>query len=630
MEREPTRVGELLDGKYRLVERLGGGGMADVYRAQHETIGRAVAIKVMLRKHAVSAVHVLRFLREGRAANMAHHPNIVHVVDVGLDDKGVPYIVQELLEGEDLGRVLARSGRLRAGEALRVLRPIVAAVAAAHACGVVHRDLKPENVFLARTDDGQTVPKILDFGISKIVRGAVEGDLTAAGTTLGTPAYMAPEMLERAGQASSQSDVWALGVLLFEAVTGRLPFASQQHAALTVEISSVAALRLADVAPDAPPALALVVDRCMRRDPSERFADASELGQALDEIVVMEGIDVTIDTAPVRSDIAMTLLAGPQTLQGLAVATGSPSQAAPTTLATKNDPSALGFGLVAHREPVETSLVLAEFCRRVRGRTGQTLRPCIEASPAALADAFRRRTIHLAWAGATLVMLSEDMAGAVPLVSSIREGVALYHAVLFSRADAPFETLESLAGVRVAWVAPTSASGCILPRASIRRRGLDAARMFREEHFVGSHVAVARAVFSGRADVGATYAIFERGDVGAGMVRSGFLDAAPDQPVRVLDLSGPIPGDLIVAAPDVDASTRDVLRKGIIDVCADIEGGALVRGLFGADGLRAAPDDALDDVREFLDNTVGRRDAAGAERDAVDGYPAAGRPSWRV
>ena len=163
-----NRVGEVLAAKYRLEELLGSGGMGHVYRAVNEHVGRAVAIKVLRREHAENAQVVDRFLREARAANLVRHPNVVDVLDIGKEDDGTPFIVQELLVGEDLAHLVARrGGKLPVEEVCDLLLPVIDAVAEAHARGIVHRDIKPENVFLAKASRGP-IPKLLDFGISKV------------------------------------------------------------------------------------------------------------------------------------------------------------------------------------------------------------------------------------------------------------------------------------------------------------------------------------------------------------------------------------------------------------------------------------------------------------------------------
>lgn len=273
----------MLAGKYRLEALLGSGGMGHVYRAVNELVGRPVAIKLLRAEHAENGVIVERFLREARAANLVRHPNVVDVVDIGTDESGTPFIVQELLQGEDLSQYARRrGGPLGLEEVVDFLCPVIDAVAEAHARGVVHRDLKPENVFLAEVG-GRKVPKLLDFGISKVRSSDVRA--TEAGVMMGTPAYMAPEQVQGARDTDARSDVWALGVMLFELLSGRLPFDWPDAPALFVAIATKDAPRLLDVNPEVGPDASRIVERCLRRLPDDRYPSAAELARDLRHMV---------------------------------------------------------------------------------------------------------------------------------------------------------------------------------------------------------------------------------------------------------------------------------------------------------------------------------------------------------
>jgi serine/threonine-protein kinase len=274
------RAGDVLAGKYVLEAILGSGAMGEVWRAQNCAAGRLVAIKLLRAEHTDDAAIVSRFLREARAANLVRHGNVVDVLDVGQDDTGRPFLVQELLEGRDLGAYLSELGRgLALAPAMKILLPIVEAVAFAHGKGVVHRDIKPENVFLAETPGG-TVPKLLDFGISQVdSEGAAR--MTATGVALGTPAYMSPEQIKGTRHVDARTDVWALGVLIHEVMSGELPFKAETVADHFVQIATATPTPLALAAPHAPSALGRVVAKCLRRSPGERYADAATLLQDL-------------------------------------------------------------------------------------------------------------------------------------------------------------------------------------------------------------------------------------------------------------------------------------------------------------------------------------------------------------
>lgn len=283
------RVGEVLSGKYRLEEHLGSGGMGDVYRATNVDIGRTVAIKTLREEHAQNEHLVDRFMREARAANLVRHPNVVDVLDIGRDERGTPFIVQELLIGEDLARYVQRKGgKLPFDEVATLLCPVIDAIAEAHARDVVHRDIKPENVFLTTGAGKQPVAKLLDFGISKVRTAGVRA--TEVGVMMGTPAYMPPEQVQGARDADPRSDVWALGVMLFELLSGRLPFDDDTAPALFFAIATKDAPLLADVLPDISWDVSRVVERCLRRVPSERYPTAAELARDLRHL--LDGTDL--------------------------------------------------------------------------------------------------------------------------------------------------------------------------------------------------------------------------------------------------------------------------------------------------------------------------------------------------
>ena len=223
------RAGEVIGDKYRLIKLLGEGGMGAVWLALNVALDSEVAIK-LLRAGEKSIHHEQRLLKEARAVARLGHPAIVRVFDFGVTRIGDPYIVMELLDGEDLSQTLAKRGRLTAIKAVRTLLPVLHALGTAHQKGIVHRDLKPENIFLTHSDNGHVQPKLVDFGIVKT--GQPEADrLTRLGTVLGTPAYLSPEQA-RGEDVDHRTDIWSSAVVLYEMVTGRLPFEGPNYNAL--------------------------------------------------------------------------------------------------------------------------------------------------------------------------------------------------------------------------------------------------------------------------------------------------------------------------------------------------------------------------------------------------------------
>jgi serine/threonine protein kinase len=267
-------------GSYTILERLGRGATATVYECRHERLGRRVAVKVLHAHLAGDPVVRARLLREGRALSQLRHPNIVDVCDVGELD-GVPYLVMSAIDGRDLSEHLRVSGSLGIAEAVDCILPIIDALSCAHGSGIVHRDLKPGNIRLTYDHQGLLVPKILDFGVSKWTSQGVEADLTDTNGHLGTASYMAPEQIRSARSVDHRADVYAVGVILYEALTGQRPFRGQSgyeimHAVLTAPVVAPRLTR-----PDVPLDLDRTVMRAMQRDPAERFASARELGVAL-------------------------------------------------------------------------------------------------------------------------------------------------------------------------------------------------------------------------------------------------------------------------------------------------------------------------------------------------------------
>ncbi len=265
-------------GRYEIGRLLGRGGMGAVYEAVHRDLKKRVAIKVLSAKLA-SEESKQRFLREGEAASRIQHPNVVDVTDVGVE-AGLSYLVMEFLEGEDLSTRLARESSLAPRQTADILLPVCAGLAIAHDEGVVHRDLKPENIFLVRERHGGIEPKVLDFGISKLTgRNAMA--MTGTIATFGTPYYMPPEQVRGARQADQRSDVYALGVVIYECVTGRRPFEADNVYTMLHAIGAGEYPAPRKVRPELPLELEAVIVRAMRLEPADRFPTVRHLASAL-------------------------------------------------------------------------------------------------------------------------------------------------------------------------------------------------------------------------------------------------------------------------------------------------------------------------------------------------------------
>ena len=266
--------GERVD-RYKLIRPLGQGGMGEVWVAENAVMGALVALKFLGRHRSSSAQE--RLLREARAAARVRHPACVQVFDVGVDKKGDPFLVMELLDGLSLADLLEQRGALEVRQAVELGAQVADALSAAHELGIVHRDVKPDNVMLVEVD-GRKVPKLLDFGVARSTEDAVK--LTLDGSLVGTPAYMAPEQITRAETSDPRIDVWGLTVTLYEMIVGTVPFSGS---GLTDVLASVT--RAEPLWPGAVPgldtALWRIIDRGLAKDRSARFQSAAELSAAL-------------------------------------------------------------------------------------------------------------------------------------------------------------------------------------------------------------------------------------------------------------------------------------------------------------------------------------------------------------
>jgi serine/threonine protein kinase len=266
-------------GQHEIVRFVGHGGSASVFEARHLALGRMDALKILHEHLAASSRLSARFVREGRLAGQLRHPNIVDIVDVGVDS-ATPYLVMELLSGEDLRAALSRRKRLPAAEAMAILLPIASALAFAHARGVVHRDLKPANVFLSHNARGELVPKIVDFGLSRLT-GSEESPPAMDGAIGGTVQYMAPEQTRSAGAATPRSDQYALAVVLYECLAGVLPFQAETLYGMLDAVRAGNPRPPSTVAADVPRALDAIVLRAMSPEPGDRFADMASFAREL-------------------------------------------------------------------------------------------------------------------------------------------------------------------------------------------------------------------------------------------------------------------------------------------------------------------------------------------------------------
>jgi eukaryotic-like serine/threonine-protein kinase len=274
-------VGSTVAGKYRVERLIGRGGMGAVFLASNIAIGKRVALKFLNREAAADRDRALRFQREAQAAGMVESEHIVHVFDAGTSEEGAPFLVMELLSGEDLRARLKREGSLPIPDAVNVATQVLRALVRAHAAGIVHRDLKPDNVFLCRRDDGSTLVKLVDFGISKLARGSKFERLTRRGTVLGSAYYMSPEQAQASDDVDQRADIYGVGAMLFEMLASRPPHLGRTLEAVLVAICTEDAPDVTTFRADTPAELSDAVARALARDPGARFPSASAFLDAL-------------------------------------------------------------------------------------------------------------------------------------------------------------------------------------------------------------------------------------------------------------------------------------------------------------------------------------------------------------
>jgi serine/threonine-protein kinase len=297
------RVGLVVADRYRIARVLGVGGMGGVYEAEHLLIGKKVALKCLHREYARDRDIVERFKREARAATLIGNDHIIDVTDMGDLPDGAPFLVMEYLAGKPLAAV-CEQGPMPIRRCVHIARQICSALGAAHDKGIVHRDLKPENVFLVERNGDPDFVKVLDFGISKMHSSGVDKGLTRTGMAMGTPSYMSPEQAQGSKSVDHRTDIWALGVILYEMLAARRPFDADSYPLLLMNIVATDPDPIAWYRKDLPPGLADLVMRCLIKDQGTRVGSMRELS---DGLAAFEGIDVEVqlgvpdDAAPKKS-----------------------------------------------------------------------------------------------------------------------------------------------------------------------------------------------------------------------------------------------------------------------------------------------------------------------------------------
>jgi ABC-type phosphate/phosphonate transport system substrate-binding protein len=578
---ESLRVGQTVGGKYRLLREsarsgdLGGvASAAAVFEAEHVWTGKRFTLKV-LQVQAGASLET-RFVREARAASALVHPNVVKVYDVDRDADGALYQVQELLEGETLEERLKTSRKLSLDVALDLLLPVMDALALAHDVGVVHRDVRPATIFFSRRHDGSIVPKLIDFGVSKLLGasgGSLEHSMTINNSSIGNVAYMSPERLT-SPQIDASVDVWAMAVVLYETLSGRTPFVSKNLSEMSVMIATRDAPHLWERAPELAPEVGAVVDRALVRKRDGRTTEMTVLVADLCTVTgreLPEKSESLIDAlAPVHVDTDG--LPTPAALQVLApVEAPRPPQRdveRPVTLSSSGESrvARLRLGVVGDPDAEVGLSTEDRLDRALMARTALVRVPTY----ADLVDALTEKRVDIAWLAPMAYARAKEL-GAVGLFEVDRGGRRDPRALLVGRSPR-VRSWDDLAGARAAWVDPWSTSGYALQRRALIERGVDPA-IFSAQAFLGTHEAVGIALATGRADVGGMVGSFDRD-------KNEVTGSWPeDASIVVLAMSDKLPSEVIAIGP-AHASHAELLRTALRNA-----GVSALASLIGAEAL---------------------------------------------
>ena len=368
-------VGKSIAGRYVLRALVGHGGMGAVYEAEHLGLGKRVAIKFIDQEFATDERIVARFAREARAMSAIESAHIVTVLDAGSED-GRPFLVMELLRGEDLGQRLRRTSRVPIPEAMHIIAQVLKGLAKAHAAGIVHRDLKPDNVFLTKSDTDPLFAKIVDFGVSKIERPRDKTSplaLTGRGTVLGTPFYMCPEQAQAMPDVDARADIYSVGAILFECLSGRPPHTGETYEQVILSICMREAPDLRAIEPSISPEIASFVRRALSRDRADRFPTAERMLAALHELAPAERTRVPLDVGVPETLMSPGMAPSPEKRVGQQPVLGTETRIAGSASGASDQVAASATGASSRSAPARSRGELAGAAQRVSSGASASL-----------------------------------------------------------------------------------------------------------------------------------------------------------------------------------------------------------------------------------------------------------------
>lgn len=575
--------------------------MGSVFEAENTWTKRRVALKLLGPELSKAPDRARRFLREAQSTTRIEHPNIVEVLDMGQDEPtGAMFIVQELLRGKDLRTHLSDTAgrRLGAIEALQILVPIMEALEAAHQFGVVHRDVKPDNIFLAR-EGNRTVSKLIDFGLSKVFAGPqpASAPVTGGGVPVGTPQYMSPEQARGEAQIDGRSDVWSLGVVLYEVLTGTLPFEAPSLPALLMRIATERP-RPVDELADVPTEVATLVHTALEPDRERRYGSMTDLLHAVRETSLYEQLPMFVATGHGFRSSVMRVAASaeprPLDLAWLPTRPPPPPPAPRTPAPRETRGGRLRFGMVLGGSGAIRALDGLATALGPRWALSRA------ASYAELVDALAEGDLDLAWLPPVAYVRAVRSGACRLLLTLERDGRRSYSAAIVARTTDAELGLRAFEGRRAVWVDPWSAAGYLIPRCMLRLAGIEPDRVLTSQAFVGSYEAVLRSIAEGGADVGAVHC---RLDEERGVVASPFRD---DPRLRAIAVSRePIPGDTICAPATANPERVRRVVARFVEAATRIEARPVFQRIFGTDRFVAANPSRYEGLEAALAEDVG-------------------------